>query len=278
MSLLSGQRLMERLKRGDRFVADGGMGSELIRAGIPPQATLEANLRLPNEVLSIHERYVHAGAEILSCNTFGLRDGSAWPEEIQTGAALALKAAVAADRELAVWASLPGSIVASELQTLRSCWEDASLRPDVLLIETCISLNEAVSGARAARILPFDVVAVSAHFRADGRMPDGSLPTHLARALQAEGVDIIGANCGENPESFIEIAQQMRSATSVPILIQPSAGLPQQASSGAWHYALEPSTFANIALRLFTAGANIIGGCCGTTPAHIAALCAALQS
>jgi methionine synthase I (cobalamin-dependent) len=278
MSLLSARRLMEKIGSGARILADGGIGSELLRFGIPPQDVLRANLGLPEVVQGIHSRYLSAGAEILTCNTFGLRDGDEWAPAVRAGAHIALQAARHSEREVGVWAALPGSLLPRELETLRFAASNRESWPTILLIETCTSLDQAISSARAACAVGAELLMVTGHFKADGRMPDGILPEQLALRLLAEGVHVVGANCGDEPESFIEITRRMRAVTNAPLLIQPSAGLPVQDSALQWRYPIAPEPFASIALRLFAAGANIVGGCCGTSPAHIAAICARLDS
>src|SRR5205085_3866933 len=100
--------------------------------------------------------------------------------------------------------------------------------------------------------------------RSDGCIPDGATPETAALALVQSGADIVGGNCGETPETFIEVAQRMRAVTDAPLLFQPSAGLPSRSEEGAWVYPVGPGSFAEVAARLFAAGVDIVGGCCGT--------------
>ena len=103
-------------------------------------------------------------------------------------------------------------------------------------------------------------------------MPDGTKAAVAAEKLVDAGADIVGANCGDNPTAFPALAEIMRKATDTPLLFQPSAGLPNWTFEAFANYPFPAKDWAKIGERLFDAGVNIIGGCCGTTPAHIAAL------
>lgn len=276
MSFVPARVLLERLRSGERWLADGGMGSELIRYGVAPEEVLAANVGLPEEVRSIHRRYLAAGARILTSNTFGLRTGD-WNRNLRAGLELAFSAARESEEEIACWMSLVPALVPVEKETLRFLADHALHWPGALLIETCASLREAVAAAQAARDLPLELRAVTCHFRADGRMPDGTTPEEAARALTEAGADVVGGNCGETPGAFLEVAARMRAVTEAPLLFQPSAGLPTLDAQGHRSYPVSDSEFADVGKSLFAAGANLVGGCCGTTPAHIAALTYALN-
>ncbi|HZO89697.1 MAG TPA: homocysteine S-methyltransferase family protein [Chthonomonadaceae bacterium] len=274
MPLQPARELRERLRAGERFLADGGMGSELIRYGVAPEDTLRANIGLPEAVRAIHDRYLRAGACILTCNTFGLRTGDDWAQALRAGIGLGVCAARESPQDVGVWVSLVPGLVQAERETLRFLAEHVPHWPGALLIETCTGLETALAAAQAARELPLDLLAVTCHFGAHGRMPDGTTPEEAARALRKAGADVVGGNCGETPAAFVEIAARMRAATDAPLLLQPSAGLPVSDAQGRWVYPVGPEEYARIAGQLFAAGANIVGGCCGTTPAHIAAAAA----
>jgi 5-methyltetrahydrofolate--homocysteine methyltransferase len=272
MSLQFASELKERLRSGERLVADGAMGSELIRSGIAPEEVLQANLSQPETVRAIHDHYLAAGAAILTANTFGLRTEADWPGVLRGGLQLSVGAVRASHCEASVWASFVADIVHSEIETLRFVAAHEAYWPDALLIETCTSLDAALTATRLARALPISLLAVTCHFRADALMPDATTPEEAARALTEAGADIVGGNCGEIPDAFIEVAARMRAVTDTPLLFQPSAGLPAQDAEGHWGYPVTAAEFAEVGMRLFAAGANIVGGCCGTTPTYIAAL------
>lgn len=274
MPFLRACQLLERLRSGERWLADGGMGSELIRKGVMPEGVLAANVGLSEEVRSIHRRYLAAGARILTSNTFGLRTGDDWSRNLRAGLELAFSAARESDVPVACWMSLVPALVPVEVETLRFLAAHALHWPGALLIETCTSLCKAVTAVQAARDLPLELLAVTCHFRADGQMPDGTTPEEAARTLTEAGADMVGGNCGETPGAFVAVAARMRAVTAAPLLFQPSAGLPTQDTQGRWNYPVSEAEFAAVGKELFAAGADIVGGCCGTTPAYIAALAA----
>jgi 5-methyltetrahydrofolate--homocysteine methyltransferase len=105
----------------------------------------------------------------------------------------------------------------------------------------------------------------------------GNTPGELARVATECGADAVGANCGVGPDTYVKVAELLRAATTLPIWIKPNAGLPQIAPGGGTVFPMGPEEFASFAPRLIAAGANLIGGCCGTTPDHIRALRAAIE-
>jgi 5-methyltetrahydrofolate--homocysteine methyltransferase len=289
MARLPVRALKERLRAGERFLADGGIGTELIRRGIAPGAILRANLESPEVVREVHRHYLTAGAQILTANTFGVGEGAAWGRCARAGWELAVEAAQESEAEVFVWLSIMPGDLPRETETLRALVADAAYRPDALLLETNTSLIGARKAVEAARMLRPELLAVTCHFRADGRMPDGTSPETAACALTAAGAHVVGGNCGDTPEAFVAVAERMRAVTRLvrvnlqragyavvagdtPLLFQPNAGLPMRAAEGDGTYPVGPEAFAEIAARLLDAGANIVGGCCGTTPAHIAAI------
>ena len=261
------------IRSGHTVVSDCAMGSELIGQGIAVVDIMRANLTHPASVRAIHQDNIVAGAQLITSNTFGPRSGREWVNEFRAGVEIAVQIAHESDREVGVWLSMTSFVVTLEVEALRAVLVSTPLRPLMLLLETCTSLAEARSAASAAASLQPDVLAVTAHFCADGNMPDGTTPEEFADTLARDGAQIVGANCGETPDMFIEITMRMRAAVDVPLLIQPSAGLPELDETGRWGYQLGAEEFATLAIRLAEAGANIVGGCCGTSHAHIAAAC-----
>ena len=258
------------------MISDGAMGSELIGQGIAPSAVMHANLEAEATVRSIHEAYIAAGAQFLTSNTFGLCSNSRWIDECRAGLNIAQKTAMASHQEIGVWMSLPPSVMIAEREALDEIVVSDTRNPPFILIETCTSLIEARKALKAATSLRSGIVAITGHFRADGTMadgtmPDGTTPEEFVRALEGDGAQVLGANCGETPEPFDELTSRMRAVTRAPLLIQSSAGLPKQDDLGIWRYPVGPDRFAKAARQLADAGASIIGGCCGTSAAHIAA-------
>ena len=271
MALLSTDRFWDRVRSGSPMISDGAMGSELIGQGICAEHVLRTNILDERIVRSIHDAYIAAGAQFITSNTFGIRGGSDWYSDCLAGANIALNAAIAASDEISVWLSFPPKVVADETNALCGLFDSASIRPLMLLIETCTTLELAREAIRSARLIGPEVLAVTAHFGANGTLPDGATPEEWIKALDGEGVHIMGANCGDSPETFVGITSRMRNTTASPLLVQPSAGLPTKDRTGGWRYSVEPVRFAQAAVKLRDAGATIVGGCCGVTPTHIAA-------
>jgi methionine synthase I (cobalamin-dependent) len=232
--------------------------------GVPPNAIPLANRDFPQKVQCVHESYLEAGAHILTANSFGVREGERLAEYARRGALLAEQVADESPFSACVWLSLTAGFVRSEREALPTL-----VAGRAVVVETVGSLLQAEEVVKILLEAKPILLAVTCHFRATGLMPDRSEPEIVARRLSQTGVDIMGANCGETPESFLDIAERLRANTSLPLLIQPSAGLPTRNSLNEWSYPTNDEAFANIAKGLFERGVNIVGGCCGTTPKTI---------
>ena len=271
MALRTGRELVQALRRGQRMPADGAIGSELLKWGIAPGDTVEANLSHTELVRGLHRSSIAAGAEIITTNTFGNSGSAAFTAGIELAEAEA-KAAVPA---ISVFISVyPGELI-EKLELVSALFRKPLSGSRLLLIETAVAIAEAVRATELARRNGADIVAATCHFQPDGLMPDGTSPEAAAKALQAAGASLVGGNCGAVPEAWVEVAQRMRAATDLPLLFQPNAGLPT-ASGDRLIYPADPVRFAQNAMRLFDAGVSVVGGCCGTMPAHIAAVCSLL--
>lgn len=251
------------------------------------------NLSHPEKVASVARAYAEAGSQIILTNTFGgnrLRLAGAGLEsrvaEINTkGVEHSRKAA--AGRAL-VFASMGPSgkmLLAEEvtLEKLRAAFEEQAVAlaeggADGLVIETMSDLEEAKLAVVAARATGLAVVAclVFDSGKNRDRTVMGLGPEEVAKALTTAGADVIGANCGRGIESFVSICARLKSATDRPIWIKPNAGLPEVVDGRAV-YRTTPEQFASYAPALAEAGASFIGGCCGTSPAFVKALRAALS-
>jgi methionine synthase I (cobalamin-dependent)/5,10-methylenetetrahydrofolate reductase len=291
------QRFAARLAERP-LLADGGMGTLLYSRGIPQQACLEELVvRRPDLVGAAHREYLVAGAELIETLTFGanrLRLASAGLE-ISVGllnrraATLAREARDVAGREALVGGSI-GPLESAGRGTGRHPQTESrdAFREqldglleggiDVVVLETFVDLDElliAIEVARNASDLP---IIASLTFGEDLTLPNGTRPEVAARVVAAAGADVVGVNCGAGPQGCIDALEQMaavlagRAASSV----MPNAGLPQRLAD-RFVYAAAPEYLAAMTARMLGAGARIVGGCCGTTPAHIAAMRATLE-
>ncbi len=149
---------------------------------------------------------------------------------------------------------------------------------DLIVIETMNDLFEAHESVRAAKETCAIPVVVSATFTRDDRTILGNSPEETARVLTETGADVIGVNCSGGPTQLLRILKQMRQAApQMKFWVKPNAGWPEQVG-GRIMYPADPEYFGDYALSFRDAGASIVGGCCGTTPAHIASMCNALDS
>ena len=272
-------------------VLDGAWGTELQKRGLPAGACPELwNDQNPAAVEAVARSYVQAGSEVILTNTFGGNRfvlaqhgaGERAAELCEKGAAISRKAAGGAAK---VFASLgpTGKIVmmddvpAEELADAFAASAVALERggADAIVLETFNELAEAGIALRAVRGAVAIPVVVSMTFSSG---PDktasmmGDAPDDLARAAEAGGAAAVGANCGVGPDNYVAVAKLFRAATALPVWIKANAGLPQVRADGATVFPMGPAEFAAFAPKLVAAGANFLGGCCGTTPDHIRAL------
>jgi methionine synthase / methylenetetrahydrofolate reductase(NADPH) len=281
------------------LLADGGMGTLLFSRGIPQRACLdELATSRPDLVATLHREYLDAGADLVETLTFGANrfrlDAYGLAAEAgrfnRRAAQVAREARDVSGRDAWVGGSI--GPLGPPTRELRHP-DDAAIRAafreqidglleggaDVLVIETFFDLHHlllAVAEARAAGDVP---VIASMTFGDDLVLADGTTPAAAVAALTTAGVDAIGVNCGVGPVATLDaLAELGAPAEGEPARsIMPNAGLPQR-TEGRFVYAAEPTYFASMVPRMLDAGARIVGGCCGTTPAHIAAMRAALEA
>ena len=280
----------EWLEKKRVLIADGGWGTELIKQGLKPGEVPEAwNIDRPEGVRAVAASYVKAGADIILTNTFGGNPiklakvglGHKTAEINRLGAEISKEAA----RECCL---VFGSIgptgefmkplgAATETDMVRCFAEQTKALLagglDGIVIETMTDLAEAKAALRATREKTSLPVVVSMTFdkkRSGYATLMGVRPEQAASELEKAGADIVGANCGAGIDHMIEVAQLMRQATSLPIWCKPNAGLPEFVE-GNTVYRETPERMASQLRAIVEAGANILGGCCGTSPAHIRA-------
>lgn len=275
-------------------IGDGAMGTELQRAGLAVGESGERwVLEHPQRLQAIHAAYVAAGSEAIITNSFGAnrwvlgRYGLADRVEEVNRAAAAI-ARRAAGPDVTVLGDVGpcggflrplGDIDAADLQAEFTRQARALLEggADGIIIETMSAVEEVTAAIRAARAAGTPFVIASLAF---DRLPNGAIrtmmgvsPEQAAKTVEAEGADAVGANCGTRmtPGDFALVVTAYRAATAKPIMIQANAGSPELVDGRAV-YRLGPEPFAEGMREVVAAGAGLVGGCCGTTPAHIAAL------
>jgi 5-methyltetrahydrofolate--homocysteine methyltransferase len=266
-------RLAALIGAGRPVLFDGGMGTLLQDSGLEDGAPGELwNLENPDAVRAAHAAYAEAGARILTTNTFG---GTRPRLDMHgLGDRLAEVNRRAAEIARSV-ADEHGLLVAGDLgptgELLAPLVEGGI---DLVLVETLSDLAEADAALAAAREVAPDLpVAVTMSFDTNVRTMMGVRPGDAVAHLAAAGADAVGANCGRGPEEMELIAAEMARARTGEVLLvaQSNAGLPQVVGDH-FEYDATPADLAAHATRLAGLGIDLVGGCCGSTPAHIAAI------
>lgn len=259
---------------------DGGMGTELQKRGLKTGSLPELlNLTDPEIVRSVHAGYVAAGADIITANTFGanarkLGSAERVREVIAAGIRLAREAGA---KRVALDLGPTGAMLAPMgTMSFDEAYElfreqvlaGVEAGADLALIETMSDLLEAKAALLAVKENSDLPVYVTMTFAADGRTFLGTSPAIAAVTLSSLGADAVGINCSLGPEEIIPFAKEMLAWATLPVVVQPNAGLPD-ASSGQTVYHVTPEQFAKAVGQMLDAGVAIAGGCCGTTPEHI---------
>lgn len=270
------------------LILDGATGSNLQKAGMPTGVCPELWIMEHEEALiRLQEEYVEAGTDILYAPTFsgnreklkeyGLSDRT---EEINKRlVAISKKAAkdralVAGDMTMTGVALEPvGPMKLEELIDIYKeqarCLFEAGV--DLFVVETMMSLAETRAAVIAIREVCDLPVMASMTFQEDGRTLYGTDPVTAVVVLQSIGADVIGVNCSTGPEQMLPVVRKMKEYADVPLLVKPNAGLPELVE-GETIYPMSAEEFASFGPAFVEAGAGLLGGCCGTTPEHIAQL------
>jgi len=278
---------LERIDKGV-VLADGAMGTYLYERGIPFDRSFDLlNLTDAALVQSIHREYIRAGAQLVETNTFGANryrlqaHGATERARIvnRAGAQLARNAREEVGEAVFVAGAIgPLGKPVAPLGTIPREEAYEAYREqveglveggvDLLIIETQTDLAEAAIAIDAVRSVTNHLpLVVQMTFTEDGRTLYGAYPEDVARAVEGKQVDVLGANCSVGPQKLLEIVERLHRRTRLPISVMPNAGLPRYVN-GRFVYLSSPEYLAEYASRFAAAGAKLIGGCCGTTPAH----------
>jgi homocysteine S-methyltransferase len=279
---------------------DGAMGTELYARGVfINQCYDELCLRTPDLVGAIHSEYAAAGADVLETNTFGANRIKLAHYGLETQVAEINRRGAELAREAADAASTPGCalIVAGAVGPLgvriepygptgreeaRTIFREQiqALRDggaDCVILETFGDLHEIEQAIRAARDVDREMpVIAQMTIGVDLRTPYGATPADVARALDGWGADVIGLNCSVGPQTILEAVELMAPVTARKLSAMPNAGMPREVG-GRRMYMASAEYLATYARHLVQGGAKVVGGCCGTTPAHVRAMRQALR-
>ncbi len=281
------------LQSGKTLFLDGAMGTMLQSRGLPPGMSPERFcLERPDVLQGIHEAYVQAGSDILTTCTFGgsvfkLASDISIREFNATMARMARNAAsTCTDRPVFVAGNLgptghfarplgdvePRDIIAAYREQIRGLLEGGI---DLIFIETQFDLAEARAAVVAARMECSLPIMVSMTFE-EGVSLTGSTPEIFVETMQNLGVVALGTNCSAGPEQMVPVIEALLRYADIPVLVEPNAGLPELVD-GETVFRLDPEAFSQKTAAFAHSGVQILGGCCGTRPEHIAALKRALE-
>jgi 5-methyltetrahydrofolate--homocysteine methyltransferase len=281
------QLFLSRIKTGELLVADGATGTNLIARGLPSGVTAESwVINQPQQIIQLHQDFIRAGADIILTCTFNASpvrlknsslDGKS--ESVNSNAVGLARTATGSDQTYVAGSIGPlgqllkpyGPLSIDEAQTAYASQALSLTKAgvDLLVIETQFDINEvlaAVEGVRQVSSLP---LVVSISYDRGKRTMMGISPTQVAEKLETLPVDVIGINCGRSPEENLQNLVELRSKTKKPIWFKPNAGLPHLDATGKTAYDLTPQAMGDLVRSWLDAGAQIVGGCCGTTPEHL---------
>ena len=270
------------------LIFDGGFGTMLLAAGLPAGHSPDGwNITNPDAVRAVHAAYLASGATVITTNTFGSngprqkRDKTSPAELVTSGVMLAKEAIAASSKEAFV--ALDIGPLGEFIEPLGDLTEEEALAffrepveagvaagADCILIETMGVLDEALLAIRAAKEygggLP---VLCTMTYDQNGRLMTGEPIEKVVAALEEAGVDALGCNCGVGPEQLVALLPRFVACATKPLIMQPNAGLPEY-RDGQTVYLCGPEAFASEMNKLAEGGVWGLGGCCGTTPEHIA--------
>ena len=286
---------LDHLKSGQILIADGATGTNLIERGLPRGISSENwVLEKPEEIVRLHKDFIEAGSQIiLTCtfgaNTFRLDESGLSGREIEVNQrAVQLARQAVGEKAVYVAASIgplgkllkpygplsfdeAKSIYRTQIQIL------VETEIDLLVIETQFDNNEAASAVQAVREQTDMPLVVSFSYDRGRKTMMGVDPTKMAAAMMEYKVDVLGINCGRSLDDNLNSLKELKQATSLPIWFKPNAGMPVVDDNGNSNYSLDPLSMGAKGKEWLEAGAAVIGGCCGTTPAHLKAIASSIQ-
>ncbi len=278
------KKQLEQLLKKEIVILDGAMGTELQKRGLPEGVCPEQwCLENPSHLLNVHQDYISAGSEIIYTCTFGANRFKLGQYGITdakgVNAGLTRYACRAAGKKVLVAGDIgpSGCFVApfgmlSFEEAVEAFKEQVrgllAGGVDLLVIETMIDIQEARAALIAVKELTPKFVMVTMTYERDGRTLNGTDPVAALVTLQSLGADAVGCNCSCGPQEMGSLIAEMKPYATVPLIAKPNAGLPRLAGNNTV-FDMDFQTFASQTKICAVRGANIIGGCCGTTPGHI---------
>jgi methionine synthase / methylenetetrahydrofolate reductase(NADPH) len=279
------------------LVCDGAMGTMLHAAGAALDRSLpELNLSDPVLVRAIHESYLAAGADVIQTNTFGANrlwlGHHGFPEKVdeinRAGVRIAREAQDHCDREVLVAGSVSPAVTAPQRRRIGSAERMDVIREqvralvagpgvDVVILETFGYLDELVEAVYVASDICDVPIIAQATFADDAHTLGGETPREVATVLSGLPVAMLGTNCTIGPQRMLTVAEDLVRYATIPVSAQPNAGQPQRTGPRNFEFSIDGGYFARYLRRFADAGVMLVGGCCGTTPTHIAEAVAAVR-
>lgn len=290
MGFGSHSRFLRALDRYSVLIADGATGSNLQQRGLEKGEASESwVMERPEKILELHEDFVNSGSDIILSCTFGASFLRLQQHHLEDkfeiinreAVDLAKKAATENDTLIA------GSIgpLGQLLEPLGTLTEEEAIGyyahqariltesgVDLLLIETQFDLREAGAAVEAAKSVSDLPIVCSFSFDRGNRTMMGVKPEQFAQHIGSMGVSMLGVNCGRSLDENLNVLKTLRETTSLPIWFKPNAGLPSVDEQGNSVYSISPEDMEKQAELWIEAGARVVGGCCGTSPAHLKAI------
>jgi 5-methyltetrahydrofolate--homocysteine methyltransferase len=289
--MMTRKGFLDRLNEGQILVSDGATGTNLQQQGLPVGAAAETwVLENPEAIQSLNRAFVEAGSDILLTCTFGgtkIRLSASNLEghfEAVNRKAVEITRQAAQGGEALVAGSIgPTGHMLAPLGTVSVEEAEENFRDqarllveggvDLIVIETQFDINEALAAVRGVRSVVGGIPLVcSFSYDRGARTMMGVSPADMASHLGTAEVDVLGINCGRSLDENLDALTQLQAVTEKPIWFKPNAGLPETDDEGKPTYSVSPSEMGALASAWIEAGAQILGGCCGTSPAHLAAI------
>lgn len=275
------------LKQKNLLVSDGATGTNLIQMGLPSGKTAEGwVLENPENILQLHSDFIEAGSDIILTSTFGgssirLEQSGLADRFYEVNSQAVALAKEAVKNTVVIIAGSMGPLghmlkpmgLLDEKDAEKYYQDQARVLSDsgvdILLIETQFDLTEARIGVNAALSVSNLPVICSFSFDRGTKTMMGVSPAKFAQAIEKSGVAALGINCGKSLEDNLNALKELADATDLPIWFKPNAGLPKLTNTGQPVYDVTPEIMASHVESWIASGAKIIGGCCGTSPAHL---------
>lgn len=271
----------QNLVSREPLILDGATGSNLMKAGMPKGVCTEQwILEHPAALTKLQQGYVDAGSQIIYAPTFAanrisLKEHGLEDEMISMISRLVSlskscakeRCYVAGDLTTTGKTDIPYEELYNVYQEQISCLADAGA--DLLVAETMMTLDETMAAVEAAHAVCGLPILCSLTIESDGSLFFGGNIFETAVTLQEIGADAVGINCSSGPDQFESIISSLKDSLTVPVIAKPNAGMPTIDEKGEAHYSMDAPEFARHMKRLVELGADIVGGCCGTTPEFI---------